>query len=215
MTWVYRDRAQAGEVLARWLAGYASRDDVIVLALPRGGVPVAYPVAVALDAPLGIVAVRKLGVPGHEELAMGAIAADGVRVLNHQVLDRFAIDAVIVAAVTRTERERLIEQQQRFESNRSAVPREGRRVVLVDDGLATGSTMEAAIMSCRQAGAAGIVVAVPIGAPETVVHLKTLADEVVCPATPADFRAVGLAYGDFAPVTDSEVVALLDTATRP
>ncbi|MDQ6616484.1 MAG: phosphoribosyltransferase [Actinomycetota bacterium] len=215
MSWVFRDRAQAGEMLASRLAGYAHRDGVTVLALPRGGVPVAYPIAQALDAPLDILGVRKLGVPGHEELAMGAIAAGGIRVLNQDVVSRLAIDPATIDAAARVERHRLAEQQGRFRGNRPAAPREGRLVVLVDDGLATGSTMEAAIASCRLARVAGIIVAVPVGARETVAHLTTRADEIVCLAQPAVFRAVGLAYQDFAAVADEEVVALLNAAARP
>jgi putative phosphoribosyl transferase len=202
-------------VLAGRLADYADRHDVTVLALPRGGVPVALPIARALAAPLDILAVRKLGVPGHEELAMGAVAVGGVRVLNRDLISRLGIDSLTVDAATRSERQRLADQQDRFQGDRPPAPRAGRLVILVDDGLATGSTMEAAIASCRRAGAAGIVVAVPVGAPTTVAHLATLADEVVCPETPAAFRAVGLAYADFSPVDDDEVVALLNRAVQP
>jgi predicted phosphoribosyltransferase len=211
--WVYRDRAQAGEVLAQRLVRYVHAD-VTVLALPRGGVPVAYPVARALGASLDILAVRKLGVPGHEELAMGAVASGGVRVLNDDVVSRLGIDAATIEAVTRAERARLADQE-RFRGSRAPAPREGRTVILVDDGLATGSTMEAAIASCRKADVAGIVVAVPVGAPSTVAYLAGLADEVVCPHTPERFRAVGLAYGDFSPVDDEEVRVLLSGVTRP
>jgi predicted phosphoribosyltransferase len=202
-------------VLAGCLAGYAGRLDITVLALPRGGVPVAFPVARVLAAPLDIVAVRKLGVPGHEELAMGAVAAGGVRILNHDVVSHLGIDPATIDAATRAERQRLADQEDRFRGNRPAAPLCGRVVVLVDDGLATGSTMEAAIASCRRAAVAAIVVAVPVGAPTTVAHLATLADEVVCPETPATFRAVGLAYADFSPVDDEEVVALLNCAAPP
>jgi predicted phosphoribosyltransferase len=213
VSWVYRDRAQAGTVLADLLVGYADRDEVTVLALPRGGVPVAAPIAHALQAPLDILAVRKLGVPGHEELAMGALAEGGIRVVNADVVAGLEIDEETINAATRVEVGRLAEQETRFRGNRPAAPRAGRCVVLVDDGLATGATMEAAIVSCRQAGAAWIVVAVPIGAPPTVDRLRTLADDVQCPLQPRSFRAVGLAYADFSPVPDSEVVALLADST--
>lgn len=213
--WVYRDRAQAGEVLAELLIRYSGRDDVTVLALPRGGVPVAYPVSRSLLAPLDILAVRKLGVPGHEELAMGAIALGGVRVLNRQVLADLAIEPATLEAATVVAREQLADQYGRFQGSRPLAPRAGRLVVLVDDGLATGATMEAAVVSCRHAQAAAIVIAVPVGAPATVAHLATIADEVVCPVMPARFRAVGLAYADFSAVADDEVVALLNAAWRP
>ena len=217
MSWVYRDRAHAGEVLAQRLAlrlAEYARSEVAVLALPRGGVPVAYPVARVLDVALDILPVRKLGVPGHEELAMGAVASGGVRVLNDDVVSRLGIDSATIEAVTRAEWARLADQE-RFRGSRPPAPMEGRTVILVDDGLATGSTMEAAIAACRKAGVAGIVVAVPVGAPPTVTYLAGLADEVVCPLTPARFRAVGLAYGDFSPVDEDEVRMLLDAAIGP
>lgn len=202
-------------MLAERLVAYAHRDDVTVLALPRGGVPVAFPIARALEAPLDILAVRKLGVPGHEELAMGAIATGGVRILNNDVVTHLAIDHSTIDAVSRRARVRLAAQEERFRGDRPAAPREGCDVLLVDDGLATGATMEAAIASCRQIAVSRIVVVAPVGARSTVAHLATLADEVVCPLRPADFRAVGLAYGDFSAVDDDEVVTLLHAANRP
>ncbi len=209
VAWVYRDRAQAGTVLADLLVGCADRGDVTVLALPRGGVPVAAPIARALKAPLDILAVRKLGVPGHEELAMGALAEGGVRVVNADVVAGLAISEAMIDAATAAALGPLGDQEVRFRGTRTPVARAGRCIVLVDDGLATGATMEAAIISCRQAGAAWITVAVPVGAPATVARLATLADDVICPLQPGSFRAVGLAYADFSPVADSEVVALL------
>jgi predicted phosphoribosyltransferase len=212
---VYRDRAQAGEVLARRLAdfsGLSGREDLTILALPRGGVPVAYPIATRLAAPLDILAVRKLGVPGHEELAMGAIATGGVRVLNREVLGALSIGDDALQAVTRSELGRLADQERRFRGGRSPAPVMGRIVILVDDGLATGASMDAAIVAARQAGAEGIVVAVPVGSVETVARLRPRVDRVVCPSTPVRFRAVGLAYGDFAPVADREVIDLLAAA---
>ena len=211
---VYRDRTEAGEILARWLIEYAGRSDVTVLALPRGGVPVAYPVAVALDAPLDILAVRKLGVPGHEELAMGAIAGGGVRIVHPDLVAGLGIADETVEAVAAAEQRRLAHQEERFRAGRAPAAVAGRVVILVDDGLATGATMEAAVAACRQAGAAGIVVAVPVGPPATVAHFRTLVDQVVCPATPVHFRAVGPAYADFSPVADEEVIDLLAAAVR-
>lgn len=201
-------------MLAQLLVRYAHRDDLVVLALPRGGVPVAFPIARALRAPLDILAVRKIGVPGHEELAMGAVAAGGVRVLNDAVITGLEIDDMTLDQATEMALGGLALQEQRFRGDRPESPRAGRVAVLVDDGLATGSTMEAAIESCRQADVAGVVVAVPVGAPSTVSYLATLADDVVCPSTPAAFRAVGLAYRDFAPVDDEEVLALLGAADQ-
>jgi putative phosphoribosyl transferase len=214
LTRVYRDRLHAGEVLAEQLARYADREDLTVLALPRGGIPVAFPIARALAAPLDILAVRKIGVPGHEELAMGAVAAGGVRVLNDAVITGLEIDEVTLDQATEMALRGLALQERRFRGDRPQSARSGQVAVLVDDGLATGSTMEAAIQSCRRAEVAGVVVAVPVGAPSTVSYLATLADDVVCPSTPAAFRAVGLAYRDFTPVGDEEVLALLGAANQ-
>ena len=212
MPWVYRDRTHAGEVLASHLTADAAPGPVTVLALPRGGVPVAFPVARAFHAPLDILAVRKLGVPGHEELAMGAVAAGGVRVVNGDVLDGLGIDDETLDEVTRVESQRLIEQEARLRAGRQRAPIADRTIVLVDDGLATGSTMRAAIASARKQGAASAVVAVPVGAVSSVAALRAVADEVVCPATPVLFRAVGLAYLDFSEVSDADVRALLAQA---
>ncbi|HEX9545706.1 MAG TPA: phosphoribosyltransferase family protein [Acidimicrobiales bacterium] len=208
-TWIYGDRLEAGEALARELQHYAGRPGVVVLALPRGGVPVAAPVAKALGAPLDVIAVRKLGVPGHEELAMGAISACDVRILNPEVVDGLGIDQETVERVTRAEQRNLATQEERFRAGRPAVPIEGKTVILIDDGLATGSTMRAAITAARKQGARRVVVAVPVGAAATVAALSAVADEVICPSMPYPFRAVGLAYRDFAPVSDAEVRSLL------
>ncbi|HEX3542562.1 MAG TPA: phosphoribosyltransferase family protein [Acidimicrobiales bacterium] len=215
MSRAYRDRAQAGEELAGLLNAYAGRADWLVLALPRGGVAVAAPIARTLGLPLDILPVRRLGVPGQEELAMGAIAAgdDGaVRVLNHDVVTNLGIDAGTVEAVTGAEQRHLEALALRLRGSRPAPVRRGRGVILVDDGLATGATMEAAIVSCRQAGVTKIVVAVPVGAPATVTQLAGVADTVVCPLRPSRFGAVGFAYHDFAPVQDYEAVDLLNRA---
>jgi predicted phosphoribosyltransferase len=209
VTWIYGDRHEAGQALAHELQQYAGRPDVVVLALPRGGVPVAAPVAKALGVPLDVIAVRKLGVPGHEELAMGAISAGDVRILNPEVVDGLGIDQETVDQVTRAEQRSLATQEERFRAGRPAVPIAGKTVILVDDGLATGSTMRAAITAARKQGARRVVVAVPVGAAATVAALAAIADEVICPAMPYPFRAVGLAYRDFAPVSDAEVRSLL------
>lgn len=208
----YRDRAEAGEVLAGQLVDFAGRRDLTILALPRGGVPVAFPIARSLAAPLDILAVRKLGVPGHEELAMGAIATGGVRVLNADVLSALSIDDDAVEAVTSALIGQLADQERRFRGGRAPAPVAGRTVILVDDGLATGASMDAAIVAAHQAGAQRIVVAVPVGSSETVARLRHRVDDVVCPSMPPRFRAVGLAYADFAAVADADVIELLAAA---
>ncbi len=209
---IYRDRRDAGRVLAERLRGYAGRPDTLVLALPRGGVPVAYEVAEALGLPLDIFLVRKLGVPGHEELAMGAIASGGVRVLNPAVVEGLAIpDRVIDAAAERE----AVELERREHEYRDARPKpivRDRTVILVDDGLATGATMRAAAKALREAGAKRLVVAVPVADEQTCADLRSLADEVECAATPEPFYAVGLWYEDFSPTSDEEVRALLSRA---
>ena len=212
MPWVYRDRTHAGEVLASHLTRDVAPEPVTVLALPRGGVPVAFPVTRAFHAPLDILAVRKLGVPGHEELAMGAVAAGGVRVLNSDVINGLGIGDQTLDEVTRVESRRLVDQEARLRAGRQPAAIDGRTVVLVDDGLATGSTMRAAVASAREQGAALVVVGVPVGAASSVAALRTVADQVVCPATPPFFRAVGLAYLDFSEVSDDDVRSLLAKA---
>ncbi|MGH9125036.1 MAG: phosphoribosyltransferase [Acidimicrobiales bacterium] len=214
-SWVFQDRAEAGRALAALLEVAAAHRESVVLALPRGGVPVAAPIAATLGAPLDVLAVRKLGVPGHEELAMGAIAEGGVRVLNEDVVTQLGINQGVVDEATRHEELRLAEQQRRFRGGLAPPARTGRLVVVVDDGLATGSTMHAAIASCRAVGVAGLIVAVPVGAPSTVAFLATMVEQVICPYQPARLRAVGSAYRDFAAVSDEEVVALLAAARGP
>ncbi len=188
---------------------YAGRDDVIVLALPRGGVPVAFEVAQRVRVPLDVCVVRKLGVPGHEELAMGAIASGGVRVLNEDVLYVLPDAQSIVEMVTAIEREELKRRERDYRSNRPAPEVRGRTVILVDDGLATGATMRAAAAALRQQGAAKIIVAVPVGAPGTCHEIRSVADEVVCLQTPGSFMGVGQYYEDFSQTTDEEVRELL------
>ena len=208
----FRDRADAGRRLAALLPSYARRDDVVVLALPRGGVPVGFVVAEALQAPLDVFVVRKLGVPGHEELAMGAVATGGVRVLNDDVVERLHLPADVVDAVTAAQRGVLAERERAYRGDRPP-PDVGRRtVVLVDDGLATGATMRAALAALRQSRPFRVVVAVPVGAPPTCAGLRTEADEVVCLLTPRPFRAVGAWYDDFSETTDTEVRDLLARA---
>src|SRR5438067_1486447 len=174
------DRREAGRVLAARLQQYAGHDDVVVLALPRGGVPVAYEVAEALGAPLDVFLVRKLGTPGHRELAMGAIASGGVRVLNDEVVGWYRIPPEQIDLVAQAEQRELERREQAYLEGRSPTPLKGRTVILIDDGLATGSTMRAAVQAVRKQGPARIIVAVPVGAPETCRDLAAIADEVIC-----------------------------------
>jgi len=207
-----RDRAEAGRLLAARLSHYAHRSDVIVLALPRGGVPVAAEVARRLQAPLDLFLVRKLGVPGHEELAMGAIGTGGVLMLNQAVVSLAGISREdIMEAIAREE----AELSRRAHAYRGARPRpdlRGRTVILVDDGLATGATMRAAAAGVRGQGAAAVVVAVPVAAADTCEELRAVADDTICLATPQPFRAVGLWYEDFSETSDDEVRDLLGGA---
>ena len=208
----FADRRQAGRALAHRLERYAGRDDVLVLGLPRGGVPVAYEVARSLGVALDVLVVRKLGVPEQPELAMGAIAGGGIRVLNDDVVRWYHIPPEVVESVVRQEERELTRREQAYRNGRPAVPIEGKVVLLIDDGLATGSTMRAAVSAVRQLKAARIIVAVPVGAPETCEELRTLADEVVCELTPAAFSAVGLWYVDFSQTKDGDMTALLEEA---
>jgi len=205
----FRNRQDAGRQLAASLDAYRNRPDVVVLGLPRGGVPVAYEVAQHLTAPLDVFVVRKLGLPGQSELAMGAIAGGSVEVLNHDVIDHLGVPRAVVDRVVERERAELQRREMAFREGRVPLDVAGKTVIVVDDGLATGSTMEAAIAALRQSGPSRIVVAVPVGAEETCARLKATADQVVCLATPWPFSAVGQWYDDFAQTTDQEVRALL------
>src|SRR5438034_10406911 len=204
-----RDRTEAGRLLAAKLTAYANRPDVIVLALPRGGVPVAYEVARALNAPLDVFLVRKLGVPGYEELAMGAIATGGVRVLNDQLVGGLRIPDYIVDEVAASEQQELAWRERLYRGDRPAPDVRGRTVILVDDGLATGATMLAAVKALRQQQPARIVVAVPTASPETCEQLRAEVDDIICAITPEPFHAVGLWYEDFSQTKDEEVRDLL------
>jgi putative phosphoribosyl transferase len=210
----YRDRREAGTDLATHLHHLAGRGDVVVLALPRGGVPVAYEVARALGAPLDLFLVRKLGAPGHRELAMGAIASGGVRVLNADVVSWYSIPPSAIDAVAHEEQAELERRERTYRGDRSPIDLAGRVVLLIDDGLATGSTMKAAAQAVRAGGPARIVIAAPVGAPQTCRELAEMADEVVCARTPAYFRAVGEWYRDFRQTTDEEVRELLRAAAE-
>ena len=209
MEGAFPDRAEAGRVLGLKLSKYAGRDDVIVLGLPRGGVPVAYEVARALRVPLDVFIVRKLGVPGFEELAVGAIASGGVRVLNEEVANALPNRDEIIEAVTTKEISELERREHEYRDGRPAPELQGNTVILIDDGLATGATMRAAVKALRQRGAAKIVVAVPVGPPETCKEFEDVADEVVCASAPEFFQAVGQYYEDFSQTSDEEVRQLL------
>jgi putative phosphoribosyl transferase len=205
----YGDRSEAGRLLAAELAAYANHPDVLVLALPRGGVPVAYEVARALNASLDVFLVRKLGVPGHEELAMGAVATGGVRVLNDEIISDLRIPDYLIDAVAAQEQRELERRERLYRGDRPPPDVRGRTVILVDDGLATGATMYAAIQALRQQQPARIVVAVPTASPETCEALRAEVDEVICAITPEPFYAVSLWYEDFSQTTDETVRDLL------
>src|ERR1700720_3221008 len=205
----FRNRIDAGSQLAEKLAAYANRPGVLVLALPRGGVPVGFEVARELGALLDVFLVRKLGVPGYEELAMGAVATGGVRVLNDEIVRGLGISDHEIDAAAARERQELARRERLYRGNRPPPDVRGRTVILVDDGLATGATMYAAIEALRQQNPARIVVAVPTASPETCEEMKTKADEVICAITPEPFHAVGRWYRNFSQTTDEEVADLL------
>jgi len=211
---LYRDRIDAGHHLATKLMAYANRDDVLVLALPRGGVPIGFEVAKALNAPLDIFLVRKLGVPGQEELAMGAIASGGVLVINNEVVNYLRIPKEIIDRVAQQEMQELYRREVLYRRGRDAPELAGRTIIVVDDGLATGSSMKAAVRALKQFNAAKIVVAVPLAASATCQELKVDVDEVVCAKTPEPFQAVGLWYRDFSQTTDEEVQGLLERSIQ-
>lgn len=210
----FPNRTEAGQQLAKKLARYANRPDVRVLALPRGGVPVGYEVAQALHAPFDVFVVRKLGVPGHEELAMGALASGGVRVLNRGVVEELQIPDDVIDVVAARELRELERRERAYRDDRPAPDVQGRTVILVDDGIATGSTMKAAIEALRQLEAGRIVVATPTAALSTVREMRANVEELVAVMTPADFAGVGQWYEDFSPTTDEEVRDLLKRASR-
>ena len=211
---LFHDRRDAGRLLAAELGDYRDRDDLLVLGLPRGGVPVAYEVARALQAPLDVFVVRKLGAPGHEELAMGAIASGGARVLNRRVVEAYRLSEQDVQRVADREGVELARREQAYRGERPPLPIEGRTVILVDDGLATGATMRAAVVALREHGAERVVAAVPVSSADTCAQLADLVDEIVCARTPEPFVAVGVWYEDFSATSDDEVRQLLKEARR-
>jgi predicted phosphoribosyltransferase len=209
-----QDRTEAGRRLAGALAAYAGRSDVLVLALPRGGVPVGFEVARRLRAPLDVFVVRKLGVPGHEEVAMGAIASGGLRVFNRRLVERLGITPAAIERVTSVETRELERREREYRGDRPPAPVHGRTIILVDDGLATGSTMTAAIEALRVQDPARIVVAAGVGAPQACAALSGLADQCVCAVRPPVLDGVGRWYADFSPTTDAEVRDLLERAAQ-
>jgi putative phosphoribosyl transferase len=210
----FRDRRDAGRQLAQKFLTLAGRDDVVVLGLARGGLPVAYEVATALRAPLDVFIIRKLGHPRQPELAMGAIASGGIRVLNREVLLRVDDADVVLASVTEVERRELERRENEYRGRRAAPALAGKVVVVVDDGLATGASMRAAVQALRQAGVARAIVAVPVGSASAIALIAGEADEVVCLTVPDDFDAVGQVYRDFSQTTDDEVRELLEAHAR-
>jgi len=207
---LFRDRIEAGRMLARELLRYAGRDDVIVLALPRGGVPVASEVAKALKAPLDVFLVRKLGLPGDEELAMGAIASGGVRVLNEDVLRWRKVPDSTIDLVTQREQQELKQRESAYRGERPMPDLENKTVIIVDDGLATGTTMRAAVTALRAFKPSRIVVAVPTAPPDVCRELQEEVDSVICATTPEPFLAIGAWYEDFRQTTDEEVRSILE-----
>ncbi|HEY6175132.1 MAG TPA: phosphoribosyltransferase [Kofleriaceae bacterium] len=210
----FRDRRDAGRRLARRLQAYRRVPDVLVLALPRGGVPVGYEIAISLGAPLDVLVVRKLGVPGHPELAMGAIASGGIQVVDQHIVNMLGISREAFEAVEARERDELARREGAFRSGRAPLDVTGKVAILVDDGLATGASMAAAIDALRTRSPARLVAAVPVAPPDTCQALRERADDMICLITPDRMRAVGLWYEDFEQTSDAEVRQLLDAAAR-
>ena len=210
----FRDRVEAGRALAHKLESYRGQEDVLVLALPRGGVPIAFEVSRAIEAPLDIYLVRKLGVPGHEELAIGAIASGGVRVLNHDVVYMTGIDEQGIDAIAEREQKEIERRERTYRDGRPAAEIAGKTIILIDDGLATGATMLAAARAIRKQRPAKLVVAVPVSSPEVCDYFRKEVDEIVCAEMPTPFQAVGLWYDDFTQTSDEEVRELLDRSAR-
>lgn len=215
MSAIFNDRRHAGQVLAEQLSRFAGRGDVVVLALPRGGVPVGFEVARALNAPLDVFVVRKLGVPGQEELAFGAIASGGVRVLNEGIIHTLQLTDAMIERISERERQELVRREQLYRGDRPPPNLVGKTAIVVDDGLATGATMRAAVDAIKVLGAEQIVVAVPVGSRDTCSAMRRISDVLcVCAETPEPFYGVGLWYEDFSQTTDEEVTELLAARTN-
>jgi putative phosphoribosyl transferase len=211
---IFQNRAEAGQQLASRLGKYANREDVIVLGVPRGGVPIAFEVATALNLPLDIFVLRKLGVPGHEEFAFGAIGSGGVRVLDRQVVQSLGLSNMVIDLITRAERAELARREQIYRGRRPPLNVRGKTVILVDDGIATGASLTAGVHALRQMKPAAIVIAAPVAPRSTVNRLRREVNDVVCVEIPERFYGVGQFYQDFSQVSDEEVNALLDSAFR-
>jgi putative phosphoribosyl transferase len=211
---LFQDRTEAGQRLGQQLKAYANRQDLLVLGLPRGGVPVAFEVAKALNAPLDVFLVRKLGVPGHEELAMGAIASGGVRILNEEVVENLHISEEIIDRVAAIEQQELERRERAYRDNRPPLDLSDRTVILVDDGLATGATMRVATVAIKQQHPKQIIAVVPVSSPEICDELRVEVDKIICAETPRPFVAVGLWYKKFSQTTDAEVQNLLKQAVE-
>ena len=214
MVLMFKDRVDAGRLLVTQLKEYANQPDLLVLGLPRGGVPVAFEVARALKAPLDVFLVRKLGTPGHEELAMGAIGSGDVRILNDMVVKGLNISNEVINQVAERELKELQQRERQYRGDNPGPELHNRTVILIDDGLATGTTMRAAAIALRQQQPAKIIVAVPVAAPETCDEFRDLVDEVVCAVTPRELYAVGLWYEDFSQTSDDEVIELLERSRK-
>ena len=211
---VFQDRSYAGMELAKALSVYSGKEDTLILALPRGGVPVAFEIAQRLNLPLDVLLVRKLGIPGHEELAMGAIAEDGILYINQKIVDQLGISPVVIESVITKETEELNRRGQRYRHDRPAPHLKGKTIIIVDDGLATGATMRAAVKALNQADIKRLIVAVPVGASDTCRELRVEADEVICLDSPDPFYGVGAWYKDFSQTSDQEVENLLMLASQ-
>ncbi len=211
---LFKNRRDAGSKLASKLQHYKNKNDVIVLALPRGGVPVAFEIAMALHVPLDVFIIRKLGVPGQEELAMGAIASGGVVVINQAIVEYLGISNPAIQSTLLREAAELARREDSYRRGRSSLELEGKQIILVDDGLATGASMKAAVKAVRKANPMKVVVAVPVAAPEIAAEMEDLVDEIDCFATPDSFVSVGSWYQDFTQTTDEEVRFLLDQAAK-
>jgi predicted phosphoribosyltransferase len=206
----FTDRQEAGTILAEYLKDYANKSNVIILALPRGGVPVAYEIATALAIPLDIFIVRKLGVPGHEELAMGAIASGGIVIFNKALVNQLNLEQSSIDNVLQVEQKELLRRELLYRGDRPFPELLGKTIILVDDGIATGSTMFAAVKALRKHKPASIIIAVPVAARETCEEMNTLVDKIICPLQPINFYAVGLWYENFSQTSDHEVIELLE-----